>query len=129
MSFLTVGGDGSQRPTFFELIAADRLMPTLKAAIVFSLSVNILRRTPLIFLRIHDSMQVHVMYLAAPLHTVLIQGLYGRYLHRGDLSCISCWIGKMSYSLLSRPSWTGSHWQARLLHLQTACMACGEPHM
>ena len=41
MSFLTVGGDGSQRPTFFELIAADRLMPSLKAAIVFSLSVTI----------------------------------------------------------------------------------------
>ena len=41
MSFLTVGGDGSQRPTFFELIAADRLMPSLKAAIVFSLSVRL----------------------------------------------------------------------------------------
>lgn len=40
MSFLTVGGDGSQKPTFFELIAADRLMPSLKAAIVFSLSVQ-----------------------------------------------------------------------------------------
>ena len=44
MSFLTVGGDGSQRPTFFELIAADRLMPSLKAAIVFSLSVRLAHR-------------------------------------------------------------------------------------
>ena len=46
MSFLTVGGDGSQRPTFFELIAADRLMPSLKAAIVFSVSVHEVVHSP-----------------------------------------------------------------------------------
>ncbi len=40
MSFFTVGGDGSNRPTFFELIAADRLMPSLKAAVIYSLSVR-----------------------------------------------------------------------------------------
>ncbi len=39
MSFLTVGGDGSTRPTFFELVASDRLGPSLKAAIVYSLAV------------------------------------------------------------------------------------------
>lgn len=38
MSFVSLGGDGS-RPTFFELVAAERLMPSLKAATVYSLSV------------------------------------------------------------------------------------------
>ncbi|KAK9916810.1 hypothetical protein WJX75_007322 [Coccomyxa subellipsoidea] len=44
MSFLTVGGDGSTRPTFFELIAADRLMPSLRAAVIYTLSVFAQRR-------------------------------------------------------------------------------------
>ena len=39
MSFVSLGGDGSSRPTFFELAAAERLMPSLKAAAVYSLSV------------------------------------------------------------------------------------------
>ena len=39
MSFVALGGDGSTRPTFFELVAAERLMPSLKAATVYSLSV------------------------------------------------------------------------------------------
>lgn len=40
MSFVTVGGEASSRPTFFELVAADRLLPSLKAAITYSLSVR-----------------------------------------------------------------------------------------
>lgn len=40
MSFVAVGGDGSARPTFFELIAAERLMPSLKAAVIYSISVR-----------------------------------------------------------------------------------------
>lgn len=40
MSFVALGGDGSTRPTFFELVAAERLMPSLKAATVYSLSVR-----------------------------------------------------------------------------------------
>lgn len=40
MSFVALGGDGSTRPTFFELVAAERLMPSLKAATVYSLSVG-----------------------------------------------------------------------------------------
>lgn len=43
MSFVSLGGDGL-RPTFFELIAADRLMPSLKAAVVYGLSVAAQRR-------------------------------------------------------------------------------------
>ncbi len=43
MSFVTLGGDGSARPTFFELVAAERLMPSLKAAVAYSLSVSWLK--------------------------------------------------------------------------------------
>ncbi|KAK9801364.1 hypothetical protein WJX73_000250 [Symbiochloris irregularis] len=39
MSFVTLGGDGATRPTFFELVAAERLMPSLKAAISYSIAV------------------------------------------------------------------------------------------
>ena len=37
---MALGGDGSTRPTFFELVAAERLMPSLKAATIYSLSVS-----------------------------------------------------------------------------------------
>jgi hypothetical protein len=39
MSFVQVGGDSASRPTYFELIAADQLVPSLKSAIVYTLSV------------------------------------------------------------------------------------------
>ncbi|DBB06285.1 TPA: hypothetical protein ACH3X1_011860 [Trebouxia sp. C0004] len=52
MSFVALGGDGSTRPTFFELVAAERLMPSLKAATVYSLSVFAQRRP--IFHRLLD---------------------------------------------------------------------------
>lgn len=45
MSFVALGGEGI-RPTFFELIAADRLMPSLKAAITYSLSVREFKLCP-----------------------------------------------------------------------------------
>ena len=41
MSFVSLGGDGTTRPTFFELVAAERLMPSLKAATIYSLSVSV----------------------------------------------------------------------------------------
>lgn len=40
MSFVSLGGGQGVRPTFFELIAADRLMPSLKSAAIYSLSVS-----------------------------------------------------------------------------------------
>ena len=43
MSFVGLGGDGL-RPTFFELVAAERLMPSLRAALLYSLSVAAQRR-------------------------------------------------------------------------------------
>jgi peroxin-12 len=43
MSFVSLGGDGL-RPTFFEMVAAERLMPSLKSAVIYSLSVYAQRR-------------------------------------------------------------------------------------
>lgn len=40
MSFMLGGSDGATRPTFFELVAAERLMPSLKAAASYSLQVQ-----------------------------------------------------------------------------------------
>jgi hypothetical protein len=39
MSFVQVGGDSASRPTYFELIAADQLVPSLKSAALYTLSV------------------------------------------------------------------------------------------
>eukprot|EP00798_Chlamydomonas_sp_ICE-L_P022822 gene22822-29993_t len=39
MSFVSVGGDDSTKPTYFEVVAADRLVPSLRAATVYTLSV------------------------------------------------------------------------------------------
>ena len=39
-SFVSLGGpDDATRPTFFELIAAQRLIPSIKAALMYSVSV------------------------------------------------------------------------------------------
>lgn len=40
MSFVSLGDNASTRPTFFEISAADSLMPSLKAATIYSLSVS-----------------------------------------------------------------------------------------
>lgn len=45
MAFVTLGGDASTRPTYFEVFAADRLTPSLKAALIYSLSVVGQRRS------------------------------------------------------------------------------------
>lgn len=39
MSFM-LGGSDAPRPTFFEVVAAERLMPSLKAAASYSLQVQ-----------------------------------------------------------------------------------------
>jgi hypothetical protein len=42
MAFVGLGGvAGSLQPTYFELLAADRLTPGLKGALVYSLSVRL----------------------------------------------------------------------------------------
>lgn len=40
MAFLQLGGEGGGKPTFFEVYAADKLVPSLKAALIYSLSVS-----------------------------------------------------------------------------------------
>ncbi|KAG2438548.1 hypothetical protein HXX76_005099 [Chlamydomonas incerta] len=37
--FVNLGGDESSKPTYFEVVAADRLVPSLKAAVIYALSV------------------------------------------------------------------------------------------
>ena len=39
MAFVSLGDSSSAKPTFFEISAADSLMPSLKAATIYSLSV------------------------------------------------------------------------------------------
>ncbi len=40
MAFVALGGDDATRPTFFETLAAGQLVPSLRAAIVYTLSVS-----------------------------------------------------------------------------------------
>lgn len=40
MAFMHLGGDAGAKPTYFEVYAADKLVPTLKAAVIYSLSVR-----------------------------------------------------------------------------------------
>jgi peroxin-12 len=40
MAFVALGGAGGGRPTFFEMVAAERLMLSLKSAAAYSLSVR-----------------------------------------------------------------------------------------
>lgn len=40
MSFVTLGGDASTRPTYFELVAAEALLPSLKGAVLYGLGVR-----------------------------------------------------------------------------------------
>jgi peroxin-12 len=39
MAFVQLGGDHSARPTYFEVYAADKLVPSLRAAVTYTLSV------------------------------------------------------------------------------------------
>jgi peroxin-12 len=45
MAFVQLGGDDGSRPTYFEVLAADRLVPSLRAAVVYALSVLSQRRS------------------------------------------------------------------------------------
>uniref|UniRef100_A0A7S3VUL7 Peroxisome biogenesis protein 12 n=1 Tax=Dunaliella tertiolecta TaxID=3047 RepID=A0A7S3VUL7_DUNTE len=45
MSFVNLGGDAAATPTYFEVVAADRIVPSLKSAVVYTLSVLSQRRS------------------------------------------------------------------------------------
>lgn len=41
MAFVYLGGNESTKPTYFEVVAADKLVPSLKAAVVYTLAVSL----------------------------------------------------------------------------------------
>ena len=88
MSFVQVGGDSASRPTYFELIAADQLVPSLKSALVYTLSV-LSQRYPWIHrvLEYEDEAIAALMLLIdwhslATCDATFAEGLYG--LRRGS---------------------------------------------
>ncbi|RMZ52683.1 hypothetical protein APUTEX25_000802 [Auxenochlorella protothecoides] len=89
MSFVTVGGEASSRPTFFELVAADRLLPSLKAAITYSLSVYAQRRPSLLRLLDHED---ELFFLISA------------WLHRGSLRASDASFAEGLYALRRVPA-------------------------
>ncbi len=45
MAFMHLGGEAGATPSFFEVYAADKLVPTLRGAIIYSLSVCLMHAT------------------------------------------------------------------------------------
>lgn len=119
MSFLLLGGDGSSRPTFFEVVAAERLMPSLKAAVVYSLSVSVTFLIP----------KCRLSCVGLYGNRADWTGLGCRCSRRGVPSPIGCLIGKTRYLRSSALFWTVSHCPITVHHLQTVCMACAARHM
>jgi peroxin-12 len=74
---------GDSRPTFFELIAADRLVPSLRAALVYSLGVLAARRPGLTRILDHEAEAFAALMLLVETHSFatsdgsLAEGLYG----------------------------------------------------
>ena len=60
---------GDDRPTFFELIAADKLVPTLRAALVYSVGVLVSRRPSLARLLDHEDEAFALFMLLVPTGT------------------------------------------------------------
>ena len=74
---------GDDRPTFFELIAADKLVPSLRAALVYSVGVLVSRRPSLARLLDHEDEAFALFMLLVEWHSFatsdgsLAEGLYG----------------------------------------------------
>ena len=74
---------GDDRPTFFELVAADKLMPSLRAALVYSVGVLVSRRPSLARLLDHEDEAFALFMLLVEWHSFatsdgsLAEGLYG----------------------------------------------------
>jgi peroxin-12 len=82
MAFVNLGGDDS-KPTYFEVLAADRLVPGLRAAVVYALSVLSQRRSWLHRLLAYEDELLAVLMLAVDWHTLgaadatFAESLYG----------------------------------------------------
>jgi len=74
---------GDDRPTFFELVAADKLVPSLRAALVYSVGVLVSRRPSLARLLEHEDEAFALFMLLVEWHSFatsdgsLAEGLYG----------------------------------------------------
>ena len=81
MQFQVDAGDA--RPTFFELVAADRLVPSLRAALVYSLGVLVQRRPSLARVLDFEDEAFALFMLLAEAHSFatsdgsVAEGLYG----------------------------------------------------
>ncbi|GIM01879.1 hypothetical protein Vretimale_6667 [Volvox reticuliferus] len=69
--FVHLGGDENSKPTYFEVIAADRLVPSLKAAVVYALSVFSQRHPWVHRLLNHDDEVFALIALALDGHSLL----------------------------------------------------------
>ena len=83
MSFVQVGGDAHSKPTYFELLAADALVPSLKSAVVYTLSV-LSQRYPRLhrILRYEDELLALLLLLVdwhslSACDATFAEGLYG----------------------------------------------------
>ena len=74
---------GDDRPTFFELVAADKLVPSLRAALLYSVGVLVSRRPSLARLLDHEDEAFALFMLLVEWHSFatsdgsLAEGLYG----------------------------------------------------
>jgi peroxin-12 len=74
---------GDARPTFFELVAADKLVPSLRAALVYSIRVLVARRPSLSRLLDHEAEAFALFMLLVESHSFatsdgsMAEGLYG----------------------------------------------------
>lgn len=90
MSFVQVGGDSQSKPTYFEVLAADNLVPSLKAAVIYALSV-LSQRYPWLHscLRYEDEL-LSILLLLIDWHSLstcdgtFAEGMYGLRRRRID---------------------------------------------
>ena len=113
MAFFHVGGSSSQ-PTFFEVYAADKLSPSLKAAVTYSLAVS----------GLPPHGRRHAAPPCAPPPARLTAS--GRWCCRswasGAPGRVGCWSGTMSCWPSARCCGTGTACTAMAAHWLRACM-------
>jgi len=101
---------GDDRPTFFELVAADKLVPSLRAALVYSVGVLVSRRPSLARLLDHEDEAFAVFMLLVEWHSFatsdgsMAEGLYGlqRSRVRQDTSATKTKSGAVSSTSQAR---------------------------
>ena len=83
MSFVQVGGDSRSKPTYFEILAADQLVPSLKAAVIYATSVLSQRHPWLHRVLNYEDEALAVLFLFIDWHSLstceatFAEGMYG----------------------------------------------------